>query len=360
MLYPFKMTPVFKDYIWGGQNLKRLGKSAPDGRVAESWELSAMPGSETKIANGPLKGRSLADVIRKYGMLILGGKFSAHKINAGLPVLLKYIDANDKLSIQVHPHDEYAAAHESGKMGKTEMWYILDAKPGASVIHGFAEGYGKEKIYKAILEGRHQGLYRKVKVKKGDVIFVKSGTVHGLNDGLVAAEIQQHSDLTYRLYDYDRTDPAGNKRPLHINKALDVLDCRNRQALYQGLAVNHDKILVKYIAISKYFCVKRIESRGIPVELTADGSFSALMFVEGEAEIRADKEKLPVCALETVFIPAYMGSYEITGVFSALQIFVPESPADEYEFLMEKGYSNEDIINNIAGAEIYWAQRKTA
>jgi mannose-6-phosphate isomerase len=353
MLYPFKMAPVFKDCIWGGQNLKRLGKSVPDGRVAESWELSVMPGRESKISNGPLKGRSLADLIKKYGTLILGGKFSPDKINAGLPVLLKYIDASDKLSIQVHPNDEYASAHENGKMGKTEIWYIIDAKPGASVIHGFTEGYGKEEIYEAVLEGKHEGLYRRINVKKGDVVFVAPGTVHGMNGGLVVAEVQQHSDLTYRLYDYDRTDSAGNKRPLHVNKALDVLDYGNRQALYQGLTVNCGKICTKYLAMSEYFCVKQIEGRGIPVELTADGSFTAFMFIEGEAEIVSGNKKVQVCDLETVFIPAYMGSYEITGVFLALQIFVPESVADEYKSLIEKGFLNEDIINNVAGAENY-------
>lgn len=354
------MTPVFKDYIWGGQNLKRLGKSAPDGRVAESWELSVIPGSESKISNGPLKGQNLTDVIRKYGILILGSKYSLKNINAGLPVLLKYIDANDKLSIQVHPNDEYASAHENGKTGKTEMWYILDAGPDASIVHGFTEGYGRGKIYKAVSEGRHEGLYREVKVKKGDAVFVPPGTVHALNDGLIVAEIQQHSDLTYRLYDYDRTDSAGVKRPLHVNKALDVLDFRNRKALYRGLTTDCDKIHTTYMAMSEYFCVKLIEGRGIPAELYADGTFSALMFTEGEAEIISDFERVSVRGLETVLIPAYMGRYEITGVFSALQIFVPESAADEYRSLKEKGFSDEEIINDIAGAEGYCARLKIA
>jgi len=351
MLYPYKMTPIFKDYIWGGHNLRRLGKSAPNGRVAESWELSAIPGSESIISNGSLKGHNLSDVIRKYGKKILGGKPL---------VLLKFIDANDRLSIQVHPNDEYASAYENGKMGKTEMWYVLDAKPEASVIHGFTEGYGKEKIQKAILEGRHEGLYRKVKVKKGDVVFVAPGTVHALNDGLVVAEIQQHSDLTYRLFDYDRTDSAGNKRPLHVNKALDVLDFRNHKALYPGLKESCDKNCIKYVAMSKYFCVKQIEGRGIPVELNADGTYSAFMFIEGEAEISSDTEKVHACALETVFVPAYMGRYEITGVFTALQVFVPDSVADEHKSLIEKGFSSEDIINNIAGTENYCTQLKIA
>jgi len=191
-------------------------------------ELSAIPGSETKISNGVLQGQSIVDVIKKYGRKkILGDKFAAAPMNTGFPLLLKFIDANDRLSIQVHPDNEYAKEHEHG-VGKTEMWYIVDAKSGATVIHGFAEScQSPVKIRESILKGEHSGLYREIQVKKGDVVFVPAGTVHALNDGLVVAEIQQNSDLTYRIFDYDRTDSYGNKRPLHVNKALDVLSFQN-------------------------------------------------------------------------------------------------------------------------------------
>lgn len=360
MLYPYKMMPVYKDYIWGGQNLKKLGKSTPEGKVAESWELSAIPGSESTIANGPLKGQALTEVIRRYGKLVLGNKFTPDKSNAGLPVLLKFIDANDRLSIQVHPDDEYAAEYEHGKKGKTEMWYILDAKPDATVIHGFTEGYDHGKIRQAVLKGRHGGLYREVRVKKGDVVFVPAGTVHALNDGLAVAEIQQHSDLTYRLFDYDRTDPAGNKRPLHVNKALDVLDYKNRRALYHGLSAGWKKARARYLALCEYFCVRQIEGSGMPVELIANGSFTAFMLISGEAEFITDIEKVRVGALETVLIPAYMGSYKIDGTFTALQIFVPDSVMDEYTSLIEEGFSKEEIIDSIAGAESLCAPLKAA
>lgn len=351
MLYPYKMMPVFKDYIWGGQNLKRLGKAAPDKPIAESWELSAMPGNETRISNGPLKGHNFADVVSKYGKLVLGDKYNSDSLNKGLPILLKFIDANDRLSIQVHPDDKYAFNNENGQIGKTEMWYILDAKPEASVIHGFSEGYDYPEIRDALLKYRHGGLYREIRVKKGDVVFVPAGTVHALNGGLVVAEIQQHSDLTYRLFDYDRTDSSGKKRPLHINKALDVLDYNNHKALYSGLSVQYDGIKIKYLAISKYFCVRLIESEGVPFEFIADGSFSAFMFINGEAEIISDTENVRAAALETIFIPAYMGRYKINGMFSALQIFVPDSVVDVYNFLIDEGFSNEDIIENVAGTE---------
>lgn len=360
MLYPYKLMPVYKDYLWGGRNLSKLGKGIPEGRVAESWELSAMPGSESRIANGPLKGQSLARVIHKYGMLMLGEKVCAHQHHSGLPILLKYIDANDKLSVQVHPDDDYARRYEQGKLGKTELWYILDAKPDATIIHGFTEGYGRERIHEAILKQRHQGLYRGMKVKKGDVVYVPAGTVHGLNDGLVVAEIQQHSDLTYRLYDYDRTDGNGKKRQLHVQQALDVLDMRNRKAVYPGLAVWDRRLRTKVLAINEYFCVKLIEGRGNPVELNSDGTFTAYMFLTGEAEITAEEERVRVSAMETVFIPAYMGSYEISGLFTALQIFVPDSVAAVYTDLLKKGFSYEEIFNSIAGVENLYIPLKTA
>ncbi|HOQ01449.1 MAG TPA: class I mannose-6-phosphate isomerase [Acetivibrio clariflavus] len=360
MLYPYKMMPIYKDYIWGGHNLRKLEKPAPEGKVAESWELSAISGSESIIANGPLQGKTLTEAIKKYGKSVLGEKIASDKTNSALPVLLKFIDASDRISIQVHPDDDYALKHEHGKLGKTEMWYIIDAEPDATVIHGFIENHDKEKIRQAILDEKHDGLYREFKVKKGDVVFIPAGTVHALNGGVVIAEIQQHSDLTYRLFDYNRTDAAGNKRPLHINKALDVLNYNSRKALFHGISLPYEKAGIKYLAISDYFCVKLIESKGAPVEMTTtEESFTAFMFIQGEAEIISNGEKVHAGALETVLIPAFMGSYTLDGDFSALQIFIPNSVYEEYNYLTEMGFSHNDIINGVAGAENLYASLKT-
>jgi len=347
LLYPYKMLPVYKDYIWGGRNLSKLGKAVPQGKIAESWELSAIPGSESKIANGPLKGQNISDVIKKYGEQAIGRKVAANAPNTALPILLKFIDANDRLSVQVHPDNAYARQHENSP-GKTEMWYVIEAEPSASVIHGFSEGLSREEIRGSILNNRHEGLYREIGVKKGDVVFIPAGTVHALNGGAVVAEIQQHSDITYRIYDYDRTDSSGNKRPLHVSKALDVLDFENYQPLYRGLDVCHNKIKFKYLAISKYFCARLVDGAGA-LEFVANGTFSAFMFIRGGATVESDAESVRAGALETVFIPAYMGRYRIEGDFSAIQVFVPDSVADIYASLREQGYSREDIIKNVAG-----------
>lgn len=351
MLYPFKMTPVFKNYLWGGNNLKRLGKCVPEEPVAESWEVSALPGNESRVANGPLKGESLTELIKKYGKLIAGEKPAQNSPDTGLPVLLKFIDANDRLSIQVHPDDEYARKHENGKSGKTEAWYVLDAKPGSTVIHGFREGMEHGSIEGSIKKRKYKNLYREVPVEKGDVIFVPAGTVHALNGGMVVAEIQQPSDLTYRLYDYERVDAAGKKRPLHIEKALNVLDYRTYQAAYRGLEIRSDKLAGKYLVMSGNFCVRQVESAGDPIELNADGTLSAWMFLRGEAEVSCKIEKVCVRALDTVLIPAFLGKYRIEGRFSALQIYPAENVMNEYYSLLDQGYTNDEIINNIAGAE---------
>jgi mannose-6-phosphate isomerase len=238
-----------------------------------------------------------------------------------LPILLKFIDANDRLSIQVHPDDEYARKHESGRSGKTEVWYVLDAGQGSTVIHGFREGFEQKRIQGFVKKRIYKDLYREVIVEKGDVIFVPAGTVHALNGGLVAAEIQQPSDLTYRLYDYERTDAAGKKRPLHIDKALDVLDYRTYKAVFRGLAIRNDKITGRYLAMSGNFCVRQVESAGDPIELNADGTLSAWMLLSGEAEVSSKIEKVCARALDTVLIPAFLGKYRMEGRFSALQIF---------------------------------------
>ena len=158
-----------------------------------------------------------------------------------------------ELSIQVHPNDKYANEHENGQLGKTEMWYIIWAKPNAKVVYGFNKNLSEVEIIKNLQVNNHQNLYNEIEVKKGDIIFVPSGTVHALNEGIILAEIQQSSNLTYRLYDYDRTDSNGNKRPLHIKKAIDVLDFNTGKPNTKGIPINKDKVKRRILSICKYF-----------------------------------------------------------------------------------------------------------
>lgn len=345
MIYPYKMQPVYKNYIWGGNKFYEMGKNVPNKNIAESWELSIISGSESKISNGDLVGMKFLDVIEKYGQLIIG---NTKKIK--IP-LVKFIDASDKLSIQVHPDDKYAFINEKGKKGKTEMWYVVDAKPGANIIHGFKDKLKEKDIVDAILNGKHEEIYREVPVKRGDVIFVPAGTVHALNEGIAVVEVQQQSDITYRLYDYNRKDSIGKTRPLHIEKALNVINFKNCRAIYKGLQVSYGNSLTRYLTITDKFCVRTIESKGIPFEFVAEGRYSIFVFLNGEAYIDNSCESLHVDSWETVFIPAYMGRYKISGRFIALQIFLPDSTEDILNFLNNIGFSKKEIMENVAGFE---------
>ncbi len=218
---PFLLEPVGKDYLWGGNKLKAEFnknniKCTP---LAETWECSTHPEGLSKIRSGIFKGEKFATVLENNPEILCN---SEHK-NV-FPVLLKLIDAKEKLSVQVHPSDEYAERNEKGQRGKTEFWYILDAEPGASIYLGFKNYCPKENIYKLIQSGELEAVLNKIPVKKGDSFLVKPGTVHAIGKGIILAEIQENSNITYRLYDYGRRDSKGKKRELHIAQALKILD----------------------------------------------------------------------------------------------------------------------------------------
>lgn len=213
MLYPFQFIPVYKDYIWGGRNLERLGKELPEGKVAESWELSCHPDGMSVVKNGTLRGRTLQGLIDEYGSKITGDYRTKT-----FPLLVKLIDAADKLSVQVHPDDNFALAHE-GEFGKNEFWYVLDAKPDAYLIYDFKPSITRSDFEKAVCEDRVGDCLQIVPVRAGDFLNIPAGLIHSIGEGILLAEIQQSSNTTYRIFDYNRTDAKGTKRPLHLEKA---------------------------------------------------------------------------------------------------------------------------------------------
>lgn len=206
--YPLKLAPVFKEAIWGGKRLKiDFNKKCSFEKLAESWELTLRKNEMSVVTNGVYADRPLSDVLPGFRM----------------PLLVKLIDASDRLSIQVHPDDTYAAEHEMGDGGKTEAWYIVDAEPNARIVYGLCGKYSREEFRKAAESGKLEGMLNYINVKKGDLFFIPAGLVHAIGAGILVAEIQQSSDLTYRVYDYDRTDKSGARRELHLDKALDVI-----------------------------------------------------------------------------------------------------------------------------------------
>lgn len=313
-----KLQPCGKDYLWGGTRLRdEYGKKIDLTPLAETWECSVHPAGPSVIANGEFKGQTLAEVLKRHPEY-LGSKVK----NGELPVLVKFIDAKQDLSVQVHPDDEYAQEHE-GDNGKTEMWYVIDAEKGASLIYGFQHKVTEEILRKAVETGTLDKHLQKVEVHKGDTYFVPAGTVHGIGEGILIAEIQESSNVTYRVYDYDRVDKNGKKRELHFDKAVQVMD--------MGVTpdIKRKKRLVKFypgcsrelLCRCKYFETERIQvTKGFSFSVM-ENSFQVLMCLDGYGQVEVDGDK-PVrfSKGETVFLPAGIGRCLIIGDTSVLKI----------------------------------------
>lgn len=348
MLYPFKFQPVYKDYIWGGRNLSKFGKELPEGRVAESWELSCHPDGMSIIANGIYKGRTLKSMIDEFGAEITG---DLAKNNTSFPLLIKLIDANDKLSVQVHPNDEYAQIHE-GDNGKNEMWYILDAKPDAKLIYGLKLGVTKADFENAVKENKLGDCLNYINVKAGDFVNIPAGLVHAICDGIVLAEVQQNSNVTYRVYDYNRKDSNGNYRPLHIEKAMQVIDFSsgNKKHPYEGLEYEiSDDVSLKFLVANEYFCVELYKIAGNIKQNTDHRQFHAYICINGEGMIKYGEESISLQKGETVLIPSCIGEYGIEGNLALLKTYVPDLDTDIYKRLMKMGYTDQEIKEKIAG-----------
>ena len=311
---PLKLKPVFKDYIWGGDKLCTIYKKETDlSPVAESWEMSCHKDGCCTISGGEHDGKTL-DAYIKENTQVLGTNIK----NGELPVLIKLIDSADDLSIQVHPSDEQAKMWE-GQNGKTEMWYVIDAEKDARIIYGVSQDITKEELAASIKENRVETLLNSVPSKKGDVFFVKSGTLHGIGKGNLICEIQQNSNVTYRLYDYQRVGKDGKPRELHIEKGVEAANCSK--------IVNKEIIFIdaetRLLAECEYFNVKEITLKG-EKEFTADEkSYHALVVTDGSLKIVSDSGELPLNAGETAFIPANMGKYTLIGSAMVLLTVTP-------------------------------------
>ena len=321
-LYPLKFTPILKDKIWGGNRLKALfGKAAQTDKLGESWELSGYEGDESVVTNGFLAGNNLAELIEIYmGDLVGDRVYDEHGLT--FPLLFKLIDANENLSIQVHPGDEVAyERHQS--FGKTEMWYVVDAEPGAELIIGFNRDCSRETYLEALENDRVEDLLQHVPVKRGDVFFIPAGLVHAIGKGVMVAEIQQSSDVTYRIYDYKRTDDQGNERELHTAEALDVISFEaslNPKTPYKPVPNE----LTPLVAC-EYFNTSMI---WMNEELTRNygqlDSFVVYMCLEGEFTIESEGSLTEVKSGETVLIPACLEQVHLKpiGEVKMLEVYV--------------------------------------
>lgn len=315
MKEPLFMEPIYKDYIWGGTRLKEyLGKDVETDTVAESWEISTNDAGLSKIQTGQTLKELFEDETVKEE--IFGTKT---KNMREFPLLIKFIDAKDNLSVQVHPDDEYALKYENDK-GKTEMWYVMDCDENAKIICGIKENIKQEEISKTINEGEIRQILNEVAIHKGDVIFIPSGTIHAILKGTLICEIQQNSNLTYRVYDWDRIGKDGKPRELHIQKAIDVIKQDAKQKI---VTTSNQKIDTSSNVITcNYFKVDTISIGSKYKQKSNSETFESIMVVEGNGKIQTNGKEYNVKLGDSFIIPASLGEYEIEGEIKILKAYL--------------------------------------
>lgn len=322
-IYPLLFHPTFKDYVWGGRNLEtKLHRKIPEGIVAESWEIAGHPNGSSVVKNGELAGMTLPQVQIQLGEALVGARNRYALAQERFPLLVKLLDANRWLSVQVHPADDYALEHE-GEFGKTEMWVVLHAEPDSEIIFGFQPGVTKAAFEQALRANEPiDEMLHRLPVQAGDVVFVPAGAIHALGPGVIVAEIQQNSDTTYRIYDW------GRPRPIHIDQALDVLDFSLVQpTVVTPKPLSKDGLRVESIGRCSYFHVERIYA---DAQQRYAGNCGGLTFemwglLSGQAQIRWQDKRIGISAIDWALLPAALGDYtiEATSDSTLLRIYTP-------------------------------------
>lgn len=326
MLYPIKFKPRIKERIWGGHAiLERKGKAAArlakDKLYGESWDLSSVKGDISVVANGMLKGNNLEEIIEVY-MGELVGENNFERYGLEFPLLIKYLDCNDKLSVQVHP-DDALAEERHNSFGKTEAWYIADCKEGAAIYLGFKDlNITREEYISAVSESRLEELLNRVEVKKGDVFFIPAGTVHALGAGIEVVEVQQTSDVTYRIYDWDRVDSSGKGRELHTALAVDAIDFEaDAEVLHKQY--NLSKGGESKVIESPYFTMVIHDVDAVKyLDRSMLDSFIVYICLSGSATISIDGGKEELTAGELVLIPAEACEVAIEGTAQLMEVYI--------------------------------------
>jgi mannose-6-phosphate isomerase len=320
-LGPIRLRASLHETIWGGENLRALaGKDLPHGKlIGESWETAL----DAIATNPPYADQTLGALTERYGADLIGARVEA-VFGLRFPLLTKFLDAHDQLSVQVHPNDEYAAAHEGGKLGKTETWYILQTEPGARVVYGLSRETTREEIRQAIATNTLEDVLRSVDVKPGDVIFVPAGTVHAICAGVTLYELQEYSDITYRLYDYGRLQADGRPRDLHIEQGLAVMRYAP-QTLERVTPLARDgrRVLVG----CHYFVLDEITLSGELAGTVHPTSCQIVTALSGRCEITSNEGSVTLAQGETAVLPATIGAHTFIssdGETRLLRSWVPE------------------------------------
>ena len=337
-MQPLKMEPVFKERLWGGRRLAEVfGKPLPAGRpIGESWELADHPHGRSRVAGGPHAGRTLADLLQADAPAVLGDAAPASGPAGPFPLMVKLIDAADRLSVQVHPSAEAARDEPSGgggeasgaaPAGKTECWVVLRADPDAWVVEGLAPGTSPAALESAVAEGNLADLLHVRPVAAGDFVWVPAGLLHAIGPGVVLAEVQQTSDVTYRLYDWDRVGLDGSPRPLHVREAVACV--RSAAELPpsggRGVVRRGDGLTVESLVVSAAFTLARARLEGRRWTVSTDGAWAVIVVLEGAGRLVAAEGALPLAAGETVLVPAEAAWYSLDAR-EAVEVLVAAPP----------------------------------
>ncbi len=325
-LYPLTFSPVFKDYLWGGRTLEKLGRELPEGIIAESWEIAGHEDGTTIVDNGRFAGWTLTRLQAKLGLALIGSRNSWAQERGKFPLLVKLLDANRPLSVQVHPDDAFALAHEGNELGKNEMWVILAAEPEAQLILGVRAGTTPEAFRQAISNGHLEPFLHYLPIQAGDHVCVPAGTLHAIMGGILIAEIQQNSNTTYRVYDWNRLGNDGRPRPLHIEKALQVI---NFDQIEPGI-IPADLISVEkgferwQLCQNQYFVTERLE---IAAGQTFSGRLTGdTLEIWGVIQGQVDINGLPLATYRFTLLPAALGDFQVRAGSQAtlLRTYVPQ------------------------------------
>jgi mannose-6-phosphate isomerase len=340
-LCPSRLEPIFSPRPWGARSLAPFfpEKSDLTERLGEAW----LTGNDCLFANGPYEGKKLADAWQEMPLEWTGS--SAHE--AAFPLLVKFLFVEDKLSVQVHPDDDYAARHEqaAGGRGKTEMWYVVRARAGSEVMVGLKPGVDREKFAHAIHDGTVEECLRHIRLRAGDAIFVPAGTAHTIGPGFVLCEIQEHSDLTYRVYDYNRRDAEGRARELHIEKALETIRFGEQKGgKIEPVRIERDSLTTTYFAACRYFVTEEWEFNKNLSRRVSPKRFELLIFLEGNGEIHWDGEQVEYGPAQVWLVPAALGTYELRpkSHSEVLRTYVPVEMDQFGRALEDQGVRKKD------------------
>lgn len=334
---PLLFLADYKDRVWGGEKLRTIfGKEIPNAFTGESWEVASHENGSSVVMNGVNKGKTLTQVIHENPEGIVGPGFQA---SDKFPLLIKFIDAKDRLSVQVHPEDAYAMLHENGELGKSEAWYILEADPGAKLIAGLVDGITKEQFTQALENNQLESVLNEIPVKKGDVVDIPAGFIHAIEEGILLAEVQQNSDTTYRVYDWNRVGLDGVARDLHVKQSLDVIDFEGKfpKELVKGIKVAKEGYEQTTYVINRYFALEEVQVTTAYIEKNKPNHFEIFMCLEGDFTLQWQSEQLPIQKGQSFMIPAGMKAFELIGQGLLVKTFVPDVKAYAQELVTATG-----------------------